>query len=146
MQGLRNQFLALDKDRNGTFLIAWAVQKGSKIMKYPSVSTGTVTVDELREALASNGKLPVSELEKLLSDVDMNASGAIDYEEFLAATLHASKIASDEHLKRAFQEFDTDGSGAEQSGVQKTTSSCVSAAFAGVEIYVAVGMMHACCR
>jgi calcium-dependent protein kinase len=68
-------------------------------------------VDELREAVALNGKLPMSELEGILQEVDMNSSGAIDYEEFLAATLHASKIATDEHLQRAFKEFDTDGSG-----------------------------------
>jgi calcium-dependent protein kinase len=74
---------------------------------------GTITVEELREALRSgvNAKLPQSEIEALLQDVDMNASGAIDYEEFLAATLHASKIATDEHLQRAFQELDRDGSG-----------------------------------
>lgn len=75
------------------------------------MTTGTITVDELREALTANGKLPVNELEDLLSTIDMNASGAIDYEEFLAATLHASKISSDEHLQRAFREFDADGSG-----------------------------------
>lgn len=56
-------------------------------------------------------KLPAEEVTNLLQEVDMNDSGAIDYEEFLAATLHASKIATDEHLKRAFQEFDADNSG-----------------------------------
>ena len=74
--------------------------------------TGTITVEELRDALATmDKKLPADEVANLLQDVDMNESGAIDYEEFLAATLHASKIATDEHLKRAFQEFDADNSG-----------------------------------
>jgi calcium-dependent protein kinase len=73
-------------------------------------------VEELRDALAVNSRLPMDELQQMMQDIDMNASGAIDYEEFLAATLHASKIASDEHLQRAFLEFDTDGSGGHQCG------------------------------
>lgn len=78
------------------------------------MASGTITVEELRDALATmDNKLPAGEVAHLLQDVDMNESGAIDYEEFLAATLHASKIATDEHLKRAFQEFDTDNSGAD---------------------------------
>jgi len=76
------------------------------------IPAGTITVEELRDALATmDRKLPADEVANLLQDVDMNDSGAIDYEEFLAATLHASKIATDEHLKRAFQEFDADNSG-----------------------------------
>lgn len=72
-------------------------------------------MEELHEALKhSASKLPQAEIQALMDNVDMNASGAIDYEEFLAATLHASKVASDEHLRRAFQEFDHDGSGASQ--------------------------------
>jgi hypothetical protein len=73
---------------------------------------GTITVEELHEALKNSAvKLPASEIQALMENVDMNASGAIDYEEFLAATMHASKVASDEHLRRAFQEFDHDNSG-----------------------------------
>jgi di/tripeptidase len=80
---------------------------------------GTITVEELHEALKkSAAKLPVSEIQGLMENVDMNESGAIDYEEFLAATLHASKVASDEHLRRAFQEFDHDGSGKQNSPFQ----------------------------
>jgi calcium-dependent protein kinase len=46
-----------------------------------------------------------------MANVDVNSSGAIDYEEFLAATLHFSKVSSVEYLQRAFMEFDKDGSG-----------------------------------
>lgn len=35
----------------------------------------------------------------------------IDYEEFLAATLHTFKLENDEQLIKAFEHFDTDGSG-----------------------------------
>ena len=124
VQGLRNQFLAIDKDRNGVASLALVVHIYSMNTSKGQKDSGTVTVDELREALTTNGKLPINELEQLLQDVDMNASGAIDYEEFLAATLHASKISTDEHLQRAFQEFDTDGSGAEQCGVGQTIVCC----------------------
>ena len=77
------------------------------------VRAGTITVEELNEALKGAGsKLPRGDVEAMMANIDMNASGAIDYEEFLAATLHASQVSSDEHLARAFAEFDHDGSGA----------------------------------
>lgn len=41
----------------------------------------------------------------------MNGDGTIDYEEFLAATIHASKLEAEENLYRAFQYFDKDSSG-----------------------------------
>ena len=68
-------------------------------------------MEELHEALKTS-KLPASDIAAVMANIDMNDSGAIDYEEFLAATLHASKVSSDEHLKRAFAEFDDDNSGA----------------------------------
>lgn len=76
---------------------------------------GTITVEELHEALKSSNtksKMPPGDIEAVMANIDMNASGAIDYEEFLAATLHASQVSSDEHLARAFAELDHDGSGA----------------------------------
>ena len=70
-------------------------------------------MEELRDALkTAKLKVPAADIEALLANIDLNASGAIDYEEFLAATLHASKVCSDEHLQRAFKEFDDDDSGA----------------------------------
>lgn len=59
----------------------------------------------------SNNRLPQAEINQMVSMTDMNESGAIDYGEFLAATVHASKFAKEEHLQRAFAEFDSDGSG-----------------------------------
>lgn len=89
VQGLRNQFERFDKDKSGT-----------------------ITVQELYDALAAGGsKLPRSEIDALVGQIDLNASGAIDYDEFLAATVHASQVAKDEHLQRAFKDFDADGSG-----------------------------------
>lgn len=41
--------------------------------------------------------------------------GTIDYEEFLAATINMGKMNREDHLKRAFEEFDLDG---EQESIQ----------------------------
>lgn len=45
------------------------------------------------------------------SQADVDNSGAIDYEEFIAATLHLNKIEKEDHLFAAFQYFDKDSSG-----------------------------------
>ena len=42
---------------------------------------------------------------------DIDNSGTIDYEEFVAATLHMNKVDRDDHLFAAFSYFDKDGSG-----------------------------------
>jgi calcium-dependent protein kinase len=38
-------------------------------------------------------------------------SGTIDYDEFIAATVHMNKLEREEHLLAAFAYFDKDGSG-----------------------------------
>jgi len=45
----------------------------------------------------------------LQADVDGN--GVLDYGEFVAVTIHLQKMENDEHFRRAFMFFDTDGSG-----------------------------------
>lgn len=42
---------------------------------------------------------------------DIDNSGTIDYEEFVAATLHMNKVDTEDHLFAAFSYFDKDGSG-----------------------------------
>jgi len=42
---------------------------------------------------------------------DIDKSGEIEYGEFLAATMHLSKIDQQENLLKAFNHFDADGSG-----------------------------------
>jgi len=41
----------------------------------------------------------------------VDQSGAIDYIEFITATMHRHKLENDENLLKAFQYFDKDGSG-----------------------------------
>ena len=41
-----------------------------------------------------------------MSSVDMDANGAIDYTEFIAATINKTKLLTKERLKTAFDHFD----------------------------------------
>lgn len=46
-----------------------------------------------------------------MNAADVDGDGTIDYQEFLAATMHFSKVNKEEYLLKAFQHFDIDGSG-----------------------------------
>ena len=50
-------------------------------------------------------------MQQLLNTIDVDASGEIDYQEFIASTLSAAKFNSEENIARAFAYFDTDNSG-----------------------------------
>lgn len=66
--------------------------------------SGTITVDELREGLRKKGtKIPETELQRIMENADVNGDGKIDYEEFLAATMHLGKLEREENLYKAFQ-------------------------------------------
>lgn len=43
------------------------------------------------------------------ADVDKN--GTLDYEEFVAVSIHVRKIGNDEHIQKAFSYFDQNKSG-----------------------------------
>lgn len=62
--------------------------------------------------LARHGSyLPLSDVQALVATMDTTGSGVLDYEEFLAATVHFSKTMSEEILFEAFAELDADGTG-----------------------------------
>eukprot|EP00878_Enallax_costatus_P028419 GHUV01030697.1.p2 GENE.GHUV01030697.1~~GHUV01030697.1.p2 ORF type:complete len:108 (-),score=26.37 GHUV01030697.1:846-1169(-) len=66
--------------------------------------SGTITVDEMREGLmAKGGLIPESELQRIMENADVNGDGKVDYEEFLAATMHLGKLEREENLYKAFQ-------------------------------------------
>ncbi|CAI5946666.1 unnamed protein product [Closterium sp. NIES-65] len=89
IRGLREMFQVMDTDRSGT-----------------------ITVEELRAGLRKFGaQLSDLEINKLMEETDIDQSGEIEYGEFLAATMHLSKLDQQEHLLRAFAFFDRDGSG-----------------------------------
>lgn len=73
---------------------------------------GVLTQRELREALLQRGVHTTDKAaQKLLERTDLDGDGAIDYEDFLAATLHLARLERDDRLWRAFRHFDTTGCG-----------------------------------
>lgn len=60
--------------------------------------SGTVTLDELREGLAKQGSpITQKEVEALMESIDVDATGSIDYDEFLAATMNMSQLQARSH-------------------------------------------------
>jgi calcium-dependent protein kinase len=47
----------------------------------------------------------------MFKEIDTDGNGAIDYSEFLMATMNEAQLLSQEKLKAAFKMFDKDGSG-----------------------------------
>lgn len=75
-------------------------------------SSGTITVEEMRRALAQWGhKISETELQQLMAIADVDGDGLIDYNEFVAATMHLSKLEKEELLLKAFKQIDEDNSG-----------------------------------
>ncbi|KAI3673807.1 hypothetical protein L6452_39937 [Arctium lappa] len=89
IQGLKSMFLNIDTD-----------------------NSGTITYEELKTGLARLGsKLTEAEVRQLMEAADVDGNGTIDYIEFITATMHRHKLERGEDLYKAFQHFDTDGSG-----------------------------------
>ncbi|KAI3809468.1 hypothetical protein L1987_25444 [Smallanthus sonchifolius] len=74
--------------------------------------SGYITFQELKDGLKSFGAvLDESDIYDLMQSADINNSGTIDYDEFVAATLHFTKVDREDRLFAAFSYFDKDGSG-----------------------------------
>ena len=74
--------------------------------------SGTVTISELMDGLRKKGvDKAASEVAELVQSMDMDGSGELDYEEFIAATLSTAKMENEDNLARAFAYFDKDNSG-----------------------------------
>lgn len=66
--------------------------------------SGTITLDELRQGLNKRGgALPEGELNALLEMADIDGNKCLDYEEFVAATLHVCKLQQEQLLVDAFK-------------------------------------------
>lgn len=70
---------------------------------------GYITLKELHKGLGENYDL--KDAQKILESVDTDKNGAIDYNEFLAATLDAEIAKNLKKLERAFKYFDTNDDG-----------------------------------
>ncbi|KAF4360916.1 hypothetical protein G4B88_000547 [Cannabis sativa] len=74
--------------------------------------SGTITLEELKTGLSRLGsKLSESEIQQLMEAADVDQNGAIDYIEFITATMHRHRLDRDENLRKAFKYFDKDESG-----------------------------------
>ncbi|KAJ9602693.1 hypothetical protein H2200_012887 [Cladophialophora chaetospira] len=75
--------------------------------------SGTITAQELGEIMKSLGQNPSdSELQDMINEVDVDHSGAIDFDEFIkmmSTTVKAQDFAHE--TRAAFNVFDKDGSG-----------------------------------
>ena len=82
-------------------------------MTKPIDGDGTITTSELGTVMRSLGQNPTeAELRDMISEVDADGNGSIDFPEFL--TMMARKMRdtdSEEEIKEAFKVFDKDGNG-----------------------------------
>lgn len=74
---------------------------------------GMLSKQEISEGYEEHFGIPIDdeELDKIFSAIDTDGSGAIDYSEFLMATMNEQQLMSKEKLKQAFKMFDKDNSG-----------------------------------
>ncbi|KAD5961586.1 hypothetical protein R6Q59_014750 [Mikania micrantha] len=75
-------------------------------------NNGYITFEELKDGLKRFGAdLDETDLHDLIQSADINNNGTIDYDEFVAATLHFTKVDREDRLFAAFSYFDKDSSG-----------------------------------
>lgn len=72
---------------------------------------GYITLKELQKGLSAKDKATLSEIETIMMAVDTDNNGAINFNEFIAATLDVSIYKDYEKLERAFRFFDKDHDG-----------------------------------
>ena len=74
---------------------------------------GMLSKEEISEGYEEHFGIAIEdeELDKIFSAIDTDGSGAIDYSEFLMATMNEQQLMSKEKLKQAFKMFDKDNSG-----------------------------------
>ncbi|CAK64108.1 unnamed protein product (macronuclear) [Paramecium tetraurelia] len=75
---------------------------------------GILSRDELIEGYTSvfrNKQQAIQEVDKILSIVDINQSGQVDFSEFLMAAMNQEKLVSLEKVKAAFKIFDANEDG-----------------------------------
>lgn len=74
---------------------------------------GMLSKEEIKEGYEEHMGIPIDdeEIDQMFNAIDTDGSGAIDYSEFLMATMNQQQLLSKEKLKQAFKMFDKDGSG-----------------------------------
>lgn len=73
---------------------------------------GLLTLAELRDGLAQAGLTEIpADLQEIMSGIDADGSGVIDYTEFLAATIEKRQYIQEDVCWTAFRVFDMNGDG-----------------------------------
>jgi len=86
------------------------IQLKNTFLQLDTNGDGTLTINELEEGLANVPGVSVEELREIMTAMDADQSGSIDYTEFVAALLDRSIYLSEEKLWSAFKMFDRDNS------------------------------------
>jgi calcium-dependent protein kinase len=73
--------------------------------------SGTVTIDELKEAIKTMDASQAASVQAMMSSLDVNGDGVISYEEWMMAAAQKRLDAKEERLYQAFRQFDLDGDG-----------------------------------
>mmetsp|Transcript_476 Transcript_476/g.463 ORF Transcript_476/g.463 Transcript_476/m.463 type:complete len:94 (-) Transcript_476:261-542(-) len=84
-----------------------------KAFKHLDVNkTGVLTKEELKIGYKEFiGDGAEEEVDRIMLMADTDKSGAIDYSEWVVATISKKELLSDEKLRQAFDLFDGDGGG-----------------------------------
>jgi len=72
---------------------------------------GKLTLKEINEGFQNAGLAEISDLEKHFKQVDADASGSIDYTEFIAAMMQEAQYLQEDVCWEAFRVFDRNGDG-----------------------------------
>lgn len=73
---------------------------------------GKINLDELKNGLHKLGhQIPDADIQILMEAADVDGDGTLNYGEFVAVSVHLSRMANDEHLHKAFAFFDRNQSG-----------------------------------
>ncbi|XP_027353283.1 calmodulin-2/4-like isoform X2 [Abrus precatorius] len=108
---------ALREEQIGEFLEAFCLfdkdGDGKYVSNYIQSSKGCITIEELGTAIRSLDENPtVEELQIMMSEVDTDGSGTIEFGEFLNLMARKMKeTEAEEDLKEAFRVFDKDEDG-----------------------------------
>lgn len=75
--------------------------------------SGTVSVEEIQKTLKSYGQdLTVGEVRNMISDLDVDGSGTLDFDEFTTFIQRTTEeISEEDEVIRAFRTFDRDNNG-----------------------------------
>ena len=72
---------------------------------------GKLTFQEIKDGIAHFGVNIPRDIEEVLADLDTDGSGAVDYTEFIAATVDRRTYIKEDICWSAFRVFDLDGNG-----------------------------------